>query len=170
MIHVHEERELTNTGYVVCDDCDPTGHTSTTTVHVRKRPTASTAGPYTVPEAGSVGLHGSANDPHGQAFAYAWDLDHDGIFETHGQDVTFSAATRDGPLVPDVQPVTFRACTSDGRCATTDTTVSIYNVAPAITSVTNNGPVAVGSPALINVVATDVAGPSRDPYALRVRL
>ena len=159
-IHVLRLGPLANTAVVTCDDCNPTGTPSTATVQVKRRPTVAPIGPYTVPEASTVTLHGSATDPDGDAITYAWDLDNNGTFETSGQNPIFSAVTRDGP---DSQPISLKVCDVDGLCTTVGTTVTITNVAPTISSVTNNGPVAVGAPALVNVAASDVAGPVRDP-------
>ncbi len=43
------------------------------------------------------------------------------------------------------------------------TTVTVHNVPPVITDVTNNGPVAEGSPATITVTANELAAPADDP-------
>ena len=159
-VHVLRYGPLGNTGTVTCDDCDPTGTSSTATVQVKRPPTIAAIGPYTVPEASTVQLHGSATDPDGDAVTYAWDLDNNGTFETTGQNPVFSAVTRDGP---DTQPISLKVCDVDAFCTTVGTTVSITNVAPTISSVTNNGPAAIGAPAQITVAASDVAGPIRDP-------
>ena len=118
-------------------------------------PTASAGGPYAVDEGGSVGLSGTGSDPDGDLLTYAWDLDNNGSFETAGQNVTFSAAGRDGP---GSQTVVLRVCDDESACATSPTTVTINNVPPTIGSVTNSGPVAEGSPATITVNAGDPAG------------
>lgn len=159
-IHVLRYGPLANTATVTCDDCNPTGTSSTATVQVKRPPAVAPIGPYTVPEASTVQLHGSATDPDGDAITYAWDLDNNGTFETSGQNPVFSAVTRDGPAT---QPISLKVCDVDGFCTTVGTTVTITNVPPTISSVTNNGPVAIGTPARIDVVASDVAGPIRDP-------
>ena len=57
-VHVLRYGPLANTATVTCDDCNPTGTPSTETVQVKKRPTTAPTTPYTVPEAGTVGLRG----------------------------------------------------------------------------------------------------------------
>ncbi len=96
-------------------------------------PTAHAGGPYSVDEGGSVGLSAAlSSDPDPDTLTYAWDLDDDGMFDdATGVAPTFSAAGRDGP---DSQVVKVRV--SDGT-ATADATatVTIDNVAPALSDV-----------------------------------
>jgi hypothetical protein len=92
-------------------------------------PTASAGGPYTVGEGGSVALHASGADPEGGALSFAWDLDHDGTFETSGQDVTFSAAGIDGPST---RTVAVRVTDDSGHSAVSEATVTVTNVAPSV--------------------------------------
>jgi uncharacterized repeat protein (TIGR01451 family) len=163
-VRVVQFGSLANTASIASDDTDPgTGNNaSTATVLVNRPPTADPTGPcpYTVPEGGSIRLSGTGADPDKDAITFAWDLDGDGIFETAGQSPVFSAAALDGPSV---KTVTLRVCDAKGACTTKATTVTITNVAPKITSVTNSGPVMIGTPVQVSDVATDVAGPVRDP-------
>jgi hypothetical protein len=129
----------------VLDNCAPPN----------QAPTADAGGPYAVDEGGSVGLSGSGSDPNGDPLTYAWDLDNNGSFETPGQNVSFSAAGRDGPST---QTVVLRVCDDENACATSSATVAINNAPPTIGSVTNSGPVDEGSPATIIVTAADPAG------------
>lgn len=80
-------------------------------------------------EGGSVTLMASGNDPESDPLIYAWDLDNDGIFETPGQIVTFSAAGIDGPYTETVtMPVTDR----NGFSAVDHTTVDVMNAPPVV--------------------------------------
>ena len=111
-------------------DCDSLKLTVTNNTG-NQVPIGAAGGPYTVPEGGSVPLTGSGTDPDGDPLTYAWDLDNNGTFETPGQNVTFSAAGRDGPSS---QPVALRVCDPTPQCATATTTVNITNVPPAVTA------------------------------------
>jgi len=93
-------------------------------------PSADAGGPYTVDEGGTVLLSASATDTEGGPLSYAWDLDHDGTFETTGQSATFSAAALDGP---DVRTVSVRVTDDGGLSDVADATVTIGNVAPSAT-------------------------------------
>lgn len=88
-------------------------------------PTAHADGPYTVDEGGSVTLAASGSDPEGGALSYAWDLDGDGVYETAGQNVTYSPD--DGPAT---QTVSVRVTDPGGRSGLDSATVSVTNVAP----------------------------------------
>src|SRR5207237_1044719 len=106
-------------------------------------------------------LNGSGvrDDGTSGGLTYRWDLDGDGSFETSGQNPTFSAATLDGSSVVNIA---LQVCDGPDLCAVKPTTVTVTNVPPHITGISNSGPVPVGSPATITVKATDPAGP-RDP-------
>jgi IgGFc binding protein/PKD domain-containing protein len=126
------------------------------TTNTNRAPTADANGPYEVDEGGSVALDGTGTDPDvGDTLTFSWDLDNDGVFETAGEDPTFSAAGRDGPST---QNVTLKVCDSKNECATDGAVVNINNVAPTITEITNNGPIAEGGSATVQVTATDPAG------------
>jgi predicted extracellular nuclease len=60
-------------------------------------PSVDAGGPYSAVEGKTVTLAASGNDPEGALLSYDWDLDGDGIFETPGQSVTFSASGLDAP-------------------------------------------------------------------------
>ena len=96
-------------------------------------PTVSAGGPYSVNEGGTVGVSATSN----QSVTYAWDLDSDNVFETSGQNPSFSAGSYDGPGSRSIGV----QATSTAGCGTTtaSTTVTINNVAPTVTvgSVTN---------------------------------
>jgi hypothetical protein len=116
-------------------------------------PTAFTTGPYTANEGALLNLNGSGADPNGGAVSFAWDLDNNGSFETFGASVS-NTWPDNGAFV-----VGFRAREDAGaqQATSVTTTVTVNNVAPAISNVTNSGPVAEGSAATITVAASDVA-------------
>ena len=94
----------------------------------KEPPDASAGGPYTVAEGGSTQLTAGGSTPTRDAdsLTYAWDLDNDGVFETSGKSVRFSAGTLDGPST---RTVTVRV--SDGALSgTSQATVDVANVAP----------------------------------------
>ncbi len=116
-------------------------------------PVANAGGPYSVNEGGSVPLSGSGTDQDGDALTFTWDLDGDNVFETTGQNSVFSAAQLDGPRAV---PVSLRACDTYGLCDTKQSTVTVNNVAPAITSISvAPALVAVNTPVAVNTSFTD---------------
>jgi len=117
-------------------------------------PSANAGGPYVVDEGGSVLLKGSGSDPDGDTVAFAWDLDGDNVFEMAGQQVTLSAAGRDGPAS---QQVTLRVCDVQNACATAGVIVDIANVAPTATF---NAPALVGEGSSFALSLTNPADPS----------
>jgi PKD domain len=123
-------------------------------------PTAHPGGPYSVPEGGSISLNGAgSSDPDGSVAVYEWDLDYDPLtfnVDATGVMPTFSAAGIDG-----LSDRTIALRVTDNLGATSSvvtTTVGITNAAPAISSVSNDGPVDEESPVLVTVAATDPAG------------
>jgi hypothetical protein len=100
-----------------------------------------------------VQLTGTGSDPNNDPLTYAWDLDNNGSFETVGQNVTFSAATLDGP---GSQTVGLRVCDNKNACATTNATVNLTNVAPTVGNITApTDPQMVNSTANTSVTFTD---------------
>lgn len=92
-------------------------------------PELGAVGPFSVAEGGSMSLTAAATDADGDALTYTWDLDNDGVYETAGQTVTFSAAALDGPAS---QAVKVRVSDGDADDTAT-TTVDVTNVAPTAT-------------------------------------
>ncbi len=93
-------------------------------------PTVRGGGPYSVDEGGAVTLTASGSDPEGQPLIFAWDLDHDGTWETPGERVSFAAAERDGPST---HAVVVQATDAGGLTATSEATINILNVTPTAT-------------------------------------
>jgi len=75
---------------------------------------------------------------------------------------SWSFATTDGPAQS--QTVTITGDDGHGGVSSTSFSLVVNNVAPTITSVSNNGPVITGNPATVTVTATDPAG-ANDPLA-----
>ena len=85
-------------------------------------PTVDANGPYAVVVGGSVVVSATGSQPDGQALTYRWDLDDNGIFETPGQSVTFSAA---GLPAPVTRTIAVQATAPTGLTATDEATVSV---------------------------------------------
>ena len=100
---------------------------------VNTPPTAEAGGPYSVAEGASVTVTGSGSDPEGGPLSFAWDLDHDGIFETPGQSVPFSATGLDGPSI---HTIAVQVTNNGGLSSTDETTVEVQNVAPSLGPIT----------------------------------
>ena len=90
-------------------------------------PTVAAGGPYTVEEGGTVTLSATGSDPENLPLTYAWDLDGNGTYETSGQNVSFSAASLDGPTS---RTVGVRATDAGGLTATDTTTVNVTKASP----------------------------------------
>lgn len=65
---------------------------------VNDPPNADAGGPYNVIEGATVNLAATGSDPEGTAVTFEWDLDDDGVFETPGQNVVFSAGSLVAPV------------------------------------------------------------------------
>jgi predicted extracellular nuclease len=92
-------------------------------------PAVDAGGPYSVPEGSSVTLSATGSDPDGDALTYAWDLNNDGVFETAGQTVEFSAAGLDGP---GSRTVAVQVTDEGGLSAADSATVNVTNAAPIL--------------------------------------
>jgi hypothetical protein len=128
--HAYAEDGTFTITVTVTDDDDGVGTATATISVINNAPVVSAGGPYSVPEGGSVVLNAAGSDPDGDVVAYEWDLDSDGVFETSGAAVTFSAAALDGPSA---SSVTVRATDVWGLSAEAITVVDVRNVAPALT-------------------------------------
>jgi hypothetical protein len=109
-------------------------------------PTVSANGPYTVLEGGTVLIVASGSDDETQTLDYAWDLDHNGTFETAGQGVVFSAAAIDGPAI---RTVSVRATDPSGLTAVASVGVVIDNAAPSASF--SHGPTTEGTPVMLTL-------------------
>ncbi len=119
-------------------------------------PVADAGGPYAVDEGASAGLDATATTAGDLGpLTWAWDIDADGIFG----DLTGSAPTFDGSALdgPSVVAVVVRATDACGRTSDASSTVTVANVLPVVSSVTNAGPVVEGSPVALAATGSDVA-------------
>ncbi len=85
-------------------------------------PEVTAGGPYDVAEGGSIVVESIGNDPDGDTLTYIWDLDNDGVFETPGQNVVFSAENLTGPAT---QTIAVQVTDPAGLLATAQTTINI---------------------------------------------
>lgn len=110
-----------------------------------------------IDEPGSVTVTVTATDPAGvnDTLMYEFDCDNDSTYEL-GPQVSNSAVCSFDDSGSFTVPV--RVTDEDGGVATSSTVVTVNNLDPTITEITNDGPVAEGSPATITVTATDPAG------------
>lgn len=117
-------------------------------------PVADAGGPYTVAEASTVVLDGSASfDPDGDPITFRWDLDGDSVFETVGAVVNFTLGV-DGPSL---HAVTLEVC-DDLNCDFAVATVTVTNVPPTLSVITAGPqPVDEGSPLTLTATFTDPA-------------
>ncbi len=90
-------------------------------------PKGNAGGPYRVNEGSSVTVTASGGALLNEPLSYTWDLDEDGIFETPGQSVTFSAVTLDGPST---HTIGVQVTDSGGLTVSDQTTVDVLDVAP----------------------------------------
>lgn len=129
-------------------------------IEVGNLPPLVDAGPDQVSNEGSlVSFSGTATDPGGlDKLSYAWDLNYDGrTFTPDGRDRTASFVYPDGPSA--VVAALRVQDEDDGQ--TIDTVkVTVNNVPPVFTSVSNDGPAGEGSPLSLTISATDVGNDS----------
>jgi len=125
----------------------------------------SAGGPYEVGEGGSVQLEASGSDPDGDALAFSWDLDGDGVFETPGQSVSFSAAGLDGP---GSATVSVRAVDPSGASAEAQATVNIVNLPPQVSLPQVSPDVSVQGEAVTASAAFSDPFPGDSPFTCTV--
>ncbi len=121
-------------------------------------PSADAGGPYTTSEGTNVTLDASgSSDPGGQPLTYAWDFDGDGEFDdASGASPAFDRVGQDG-----VFTVSVKVTDSDGAYDTDDATVTVTNVAPAVSNLASDSPRAENT-------ALTVTGKVSDPGWLDV--
>jgi hypothetical protein len=133
-------------------------------------PVADAGGPYTIAEGQGLSLDASGSHhpaPGHVIVLYEWDFDCDGTYDLDTSVPQIAAAPQqlsnaglaDGPRTSAIR---LRIRDNDGETATADAVLSIGNVAPTITDVTNSGPVDGGAPVTVTIAATDPAG-ANDP-------
>jgi PKD repeat protein len=119
-----------------------------------REPVSDAGGPYNVDEGSSITLDGSgSSDPDGTIAEYSWDLDGDGLYgDAAGQNPTFDASNLDGPSTVNISLL---VTDDDGASASSDTTVTINNVAPSADA---GGPYSVdeGSTMVLSGTGSDV--------------
>ena len=115
-------------------------------------PVADAGGPYVTNEGTDVGLTAAgSSDPDGDALTYEWDLDNDGQFDdSTSQTPTFTLVGDNG-----VFTVSVRVTDTFGSSSTDSTTVTVNNVRPVVTSLSNNGPVPENTAVSISGVISD---------------
>ncbi len=119
-------------------------------------PTVDAGSDITTNEGQAVTVRGSASDPSAQdTLTYAWDLDYDG--DTFTPDTSDKTATVTYPDGPATKVAALRVRDDDGGETIDTIKVTVNNVSPVITDVSNNGPVGEGSPLTLSVAASDVS-------------
>ena len=115
-------------------------------------PTASAGGPYSTPEGTNVALTAAgSSDPDGDALTYAWDLDNDGAYDdSTSQTPTFTNVGDNGSFT-----VKVTVTDSYGSSSATAATVTVTNVAPTVTLLSNDGPKPEGTAVSISGVIAD---------------
>ena len=120
---------------------------------------ASNSGPTEEGESATITV--AATDPAEilDPIQYEFDCDNDGSYEIGPQAGNSASCSfgDDGSYTVGV-----RVSDDDGGSETGSTTVTVNNVDPTISGVSNDGPIDEGSPATVTVTATDPAGPN-DP-------
>lgn len=119
---------------------------------VNEPPVADADGPYNTVEGTDVALSGSAVDPEGDTpFTFEWDLDNDGQFDdATGQNPTFTDVGQDG-----VFTICLRVTDSVGDSGEDCTTVTVANVAPSLSGISQDGPKPEGDAVTITGTVTD---------------
>jgi M6 family metalloprotease-like protein len=116
-------------------------------------PTADAGGPYQTNEGTDKGLTaaGSTDPDSGDTLTYEWDLDNDGDFDdSTSQTPTFT-------LVGDnaVRTVRVKVTDSFGDSSTDSATVTVLNVKPTVTTLSNTGPILENTAVTISGVVSD---------------
>jgi hypothetical protein len=117
---------------ITVDDGQASSSTSFTLTVTNVSPTASISGaPATSAEGTAIALTGSASDPGADSISFSWSVTKNGSPYASGSGAGFSFTPNDnGSYV-----VTLTATDDDGGSGSDTKTVSVFNVAPAITGV-----------------------------------
>ncbi len=115
-------------------------------------PVANIGGPYTTNEGTNAALNAGGTTENGDGpFTYSWDLNDDGVYgDATGKTPSFTSVGQDG-----VYPIKVKVTNADGFSSTAATTVTVNNVVPTVTTLTNDGPKAENSAVTATVVVTD---------------
>ncbi len=115
-------------------------------------PVADAGGPYTTDEGTDAQLTAAGStDPDGDSLSYEWDLDNDGQYDdSTSQTPTFTDVGDNGTFTVGVR------VTDSYQDSHTDTAqVTVVNVKPSVTLLTNDGPTAENTVVSINGLASD---------------
>ncbi|NJN95754.1 MAG: PKD domain-containing protein [Anaerolineales bacterium] len=137
----------------------------TLVINVTNLPPLADAGPAkSLKEGERVTFEGTATDPGAlDTLSYAWDFSYDGrTFTTEASGPTASKIYPNGPLKV---VAALRVRDEDGGEAIDTVNVTVGNVPPVITGISNDGPVGEGSPLALTVTATDAGN---DPLIFAV--
>lgn len=127
-------------------------------------PSADAGGPYATVEGEDEPLDGSGSDDPdtGDTLTYEWDFDDDGAFDdATGVSPSFDNVGRDGSLT-----VRLRVTDTAGATATDSATVTVANVAPAVSAIATDAPAAENSPVSISGTISDPGW--RDPLSATI--
>jgi len=115
-------------------------------------PVADAGGPYTTAEGTDAALDATgSSDPDGDLLIYEWDFDGDGVHDdATGPNPSFTTVGQDGVFTVEV-----KVTDPKGLSDTDTTTVTVDNVAPAITTLSVTSPVDEGAATTLSGTATD---------------
>ncbi len=94
-------------------------------------PVVQVAPVYTVEEGSQTTLTAFASSSDGEQVTLDWDLDNDGTYESHGNDVVFAATDLDGPGHA-THPIAVKATSQSGQTTVARTGMDIVNVSPML--------------------------------------
>jgi M6 family metalloprotease-like protein len=142
----------TDTGVRMWVQSTSCGSTMSAAFGPNQTPVADAGGPYSTPEGTNKQLTAAgSSDPDGDPLTYEWDLDNDGQFDdSTSQTPTFTNVGDNG-----VFTVRVRVTDNFGSSSTASTTVTVTNVKPSVTSLSNNGPKPENTAVSISGVITD---------------
>lgn len=113
-------------------------------------PVVNAGGPYTADEGQTITLTASAVDPDGETVTLEWDLNNDGIFETAGESVSYTAKDNPSESVP------VRGTNPEGAYAIAYALITVNNVAPTLGELTAPlDPLPINTEAAVSADFTD---------------